>query len=149
MTQARQSEVKSHSQGVVSSAPVNLEPTVKQNHPAQKQPSTLFSFHKASLPDNHFPAFGPNAAGPGQPKDKATQKGLPGVKPEAQSKLPITLPTESSYVARVNIPAVAGQRGGFTASAVSNSRANHGGVVKLEDVCPCTLLGHDCGCQPG
>ena len=51
----------------------------------------------------------------GQQQNGPTQRGVPAVKPKARSKLPVSLPTESPYVARAKLSVVSGHCGGLAA----------------------------------
>ena len=107
---------------------------------------TPSSWSARSLGNEWVDAFLENAAGRGE--EKARDTGGGGLFVESETReLRESLP----YVAKINLPVVSSQRGGLvegSAARVAPAQETYEGGVDLDQVCPCTLQGHDC-CYPG
>ena len=157
-------------EGVVpsSSAPKYLSPAVDQKQLVQKQPARILDFNDTgslgfiidkpvvtpagnpsgqsacSLSSEEVDAFLENAARGGEEKDRGMGGRVLVVESETREELREALP----YVAKINLPIVSSQRGGVAVPAVRDRRPQENqGEVDLDQVCPCTLQGHEC-CYP-
>ena len=120
----------------------------------QSMPTQSSHVTNKNLPDmsrqrgGHVASAAPrHAAKQGHRKNRTVQEGLPLVSSEARFEVPGLLLTQSTYMANKDIDYRSGQRSGL--SDVLRPQAVHQGTVDLEQFCPCTLLGHDCGHRAG